>query len=667
MVNIIKKQSPQLSLPVVKAFSLATISLTLICGYANASDDDSSTRFEQIDVDKKANVIPTATQNLNKSLLNANTEIDINGDQELDNIAEYVKNNYTVAAEQIVKRPIIDMFNQALTLKSSDPQTSQKLLLDLLSRRVELSEEQHTELLFLDAYLQTLNENYYRALDIYTNLTMLGQDNIALRAYSYMLNLQILNSDYGRAAGFIQPINNLLASNNTETPLSVQNNALIIIGKFYRELGKYQDSQLYLDKIVINPQNKREQCFIKVHRNTVNLYLNKFISTAQPVLDTIELCSSINETRVMHAFVTHIAYFNIQQQQYQQAINLLLGHLNSAEQINRTMTMAKFYSYLSHSYQQLKQYDLAYTYANKSLESVNITSDRLPAKLSYQVLYQQALSANDDVATFQYLEHYIEANDAYLYSEHLKYLGLEQGNQNFSTIEAKLNLYTEQLFKNSAEQKINQTANDSYYLYIIFLYGVQLTFILFFCYQLLSVAKVLIKSKKQRAMLVYDFATTAYLREDFLCRAKQVIADAKATDISCSLVLFNLDDLRSINEYHNNDRGNWAIKFGVRACIKAAPKNALFGRLGGDEFAVLLPNNNLASATNIAEKLRVTFEDLDTSIVSYHFNSFASFGVTDTHVSGYNIKALIEHADVAMQQVKKAGGNQVFSYKTSNP
>ena len=127
---------------------------------------------------------------------------------------------------------------------------------------------------------------------------------------------------------------------------------------------------------------------------------------------------------------------------------------------------------------------MAHTYANKSLESVNITKDKLPAKLSYQVLYQQALQANNDVAAFQYLQSYINANDAYLYSEHLKYLGIEQGNQHFSTIEEQLTLFSEQLFKNSAEEKINQAANDRYYMYTIFLYIVQLAFILFFCYQL---------------------------------------------------------------------------------------------------------------------------------------------------------------------------------------
>lgn len=660
--NAIKKQTIKLSLVFAKVFMFATITLTLICGYVYASNDNSSDKFKQIDVDKKANGIPTATQNLNKSLLNANTEIDINGDKELDNIAEYVKTNYTVATSKIILRPIIDMLNQALLLKSSDPETSQKLLLDLLGRRAELSEEQHTELLFLDAYLQTIRGNYYRALDIYTSLTMLGQDNIALKAYTYMLNLQVLNRDYGRAAGFIQPINDLLESNNTATPSSVINSALLTMGQFYSKLGKYKNALFYLDKVAGHQLTKREQCFVDVFRNTVNLYLHKLTSTAAPINRTITFCSSINETRLIHSFVADIAYFDIEQQQYSQAIKLLSAHLNSAKKINDAMIMAEFYSYLGHSYQQLKQYDWARTYATKSLAPAKTAADKLPAKLSYQVLYQQALGANDDIKAFAYLENYINANDAYLYSEHLKYLGLEQGNQNFSSIETQLALFAEQLFKNNAEEKITQAANDSYYMYHVFLYIVQLAFILFFCYQLLTVIKVLKNSKKQAAILLYDVATTAFIRQEFLHRAKQRLIEAKASKSNCSLVIFNLDKLRTINEYHNNDRGNWAIKFGVRACIKAAPKSALFGRLGGDEFAVLLPNNNLTEAYQIAEILRITFAELDTSVVSYHFNSFASFGVTDTNVSGYNITSLIEHADIAMHKVKKAGGNQVFSY-----
>lgn len=133
-----------------------------------------------------------------------------------------------------------------------------------------------------------------------------------------------------------------------------------------------------------------------------------------------------------------------------------------------------------------------------------------------------------------------------------------------------------------------------------------------------------------------------------------------------ALVLFDLDKFKSINDTYGHPVGDWVLKAVAQTCQKQLRNNDIFGRLGGEEFGILLPGCDSAKAAQLAEQYRAALGDLDTSLCGHNFSISASFGVTSTHISGFEYKRLITDADKALYQAKKSGRNQVVAFSNTN-
>ncbi len=130
-----------------------------------------------------------------------------------------------------------------------------------------------------------------------------------------------------------------------------------------------------------------------------------------------------------------------------------------------------------------------------------------------------------------------------------------------------------------------------------------------------------------------------------------------------SLVMFDLDNLKKINEEFNHLMGAECIKSAGMAA-QLSFKDAIIARFGGDEFAVLLPNKTLAEATEMAKKMQETCQNL---IVNYNANQVkitVSQGVAEVnHQKPMDFDTLMHWADNALFKAKREGKNRfaVFS------
>ena len=98
------------------------------------------------------------------------------------------------------------------------------------------------------------------------------------------------------------------------------------------------------------------------------------------------------------------------------------------------------------------------------------------------------------------------------------------------------------------------------------------------------------------------------------------------------------------------------------ACRSLCRRMDVLGRLGGEEFAILLPGCNAEAAARVAEQCRLRISSIDTTGCGHHFPLAASFGVTDTGLSGYVLSRLLSHADQALYRAKHGGRNLVCVY-----
>jgi diguanylate cyclase (GGDEF)-like protein len=125
-----------------------------------------------------------------------------------------------------------------------------------------------------------------------------------------------------------------------------------------------------------------------------------------------------------------------------------------------------------------------------------------------------------------------------------------------------------------------------------------------------------------------------------------------------SVILFDVDFFKSINDTHGHDIGDTALQR-VADCARLAVRPAdLPARLGGDEFAVLLPETDSAAATLVAHRILDAMRASGFRVATGEIRLAGSFGVGTT-TSTVAPADLVKAADEALYVVKRRGRNGV--------
>ena len=165
----------------------------------------------------------------------------------------------------------------------------------------------------------------------------------------------------------------------------------------------------------------------------------------------------------------------------------------------------------------------------------------------------------------------------------------------------------------------------------------------------------------------YDQLTGISNRYHFNNQAKVALDYCELDAKPAALILFDLDHFKNINDQCGHATGDWALQQVVKTCRNFMRNNDIFGRIGGEEFAVVLPGCQLDKAVLLAEICRDAIAAIDTSDIGIKFPLSASFGVSGSDTSGYQLKQLLADADHAMYRAKEAGRDQVAQYRPASP
>lgn len=126
-----------------------------------------------------------------------------------------------------------------------------------------------------------------------------------------------------------------------------------------------------------------------------------------------------------------------------------------------------------------------------------------------------------------------------------------------------------------------------------------------------------------------------------------------------ALIMFDIDDFKSINDSFGHPAGDAVLKQMTDAVSRKIDGQALFGRLGGEEFAVFLPKTTPGEALALAELLRRSIADSVCTAIDSEVKLTASFGVAIADHSSCAIDELILRADDALYKAKRGGRNRV--------
>ncbi|UZF90437.1 GGDEF domain-containing protein [Bosea sp. NBC_00550] len=136
------------------------------------------------------------------------------------------------------------------------------------------------------------------------------------------------------------------------------------------------------------------------------------------------------------------------------------------------------------------------------------------------------------------------------------------------------------------------------------------------------------------------------------------IARARREQRPLSVIVFDLDHFKRINDDFGHDVGDEVLLAVAETSKRVLRPYDLVARLGGEEFCAFLPATSLKEALPIAERLREGIASLQIDSLQGR-RVTASFGVHEADVVREQFKDMLRTADQYLYQAKGAGRNQV--------
>ncbi len=126
-----------------------------------------------------------------------------------------------------------------------------------------------------------------------------------------------------------------------------------------------------------------------------------------------------------------------------------------------------------------------------------------------------------------------------------------------------------------------------------------------------------------------------------------------------ALLLLDIDHFKSINDRYGHTTGDRVLQSLANICAANLRKQDIVARWGGEEFCILLPDTDAETALGVAEKLRREIADCEAPPADSTLAISTSIGVSEVRGSDTNHDQVLERADRALYEAKRAGRNRV--------
>lgn len=153
----------------------------------------------------------------------------------------------------------------------------------------------------------------------------------------------------------------------------------------------------------------------------------------------------------------------------------------------------------------------------------------------------------------------------------------------------------------------------------------------------------------------HDALTGLYNRGYFYDNLIKRVERAQRTDSPLSLIIFDIDHFKKVNDTYGHDVGDYVLKELAATVSKIVRKNDVLARVGGEEFALLLEGCSFTKSLDIAEAIRRT---IDAHLFDKVGHVTISLGVTELARED-NIDTIYKRADQSLYTAKNNGRNRV--------
>ena len=156
----------------------------------------------------------------------------------------------------------------------------------------------------------------------------------------------------------------------------------------------------------------------------------------------------------------------------------------------------------------------------------------------------------------------------------------------------------------------------------------------------------------------HDPMTEAYNKRAFMVEIDKEAGFAKRHGQPLSLIMFDLDHFKRINDTYGHQAGDLVLSSVARCVQKTIRKEDVFARYGGEEFALLLRNTSEEAAFILGERIRRSIEDLEVTHNDRRIPCTVSVGVAVLDGQITRSAELIDAADRRLYDAKRKGRNR---------
>jgi two-component system cell cycle response regulator len=179
-----------------------------------------------------------------------------------------------------------------------------------------------------------------------------------------------------------------------------------------------------------------------------------------------------------------------------------------------------------------------------------------------------------------------------------------------------------------------------------------------FKYAVRDIVEIAFDNKIYR-MATTDALTSLFSREYFIQQYSDIFHRSERYQRPFCFMLIDIDNFKSVNDTYGHPAGDTVLEGIGRMILEIIRHGDIAARYGGEEFAILLPETAPDKAHFPAERLRRSLNAFKFKSGDERFSTTVSIGIAGYPEHASTMNELVEKADKALYEAKKAGKNAV--------
>lgn len=153
-----------------------------------------------------------------------------------------------------------------------------------------------------------------------------------------------------------------------------------------------------------------------------------------------------------------------------------------------------------------------------------------------------------------------------------------------------------------------------------------------------------------------DPLTRLFNRRYFMMTLRSEIQRVKRYGVRASLVMLDLDDLKTINDTFGHDQGDFALRSIARILSESVRNVDVVARYGGDEFVLLLPETSAGAAASVVRRVIEKCSEIGVGQLKISVSAGVTSIKSDDDPEGISA---MKRADELLYNAKRAGKGRV--------